>query len=84
MYWTLQNLKDSEIKQYILHYGSIFSAATVASTSWPLQQQVLQYLPVPKPFLTGSVHKLARLYHSEELTICHNPTFVHHNNSKAT
>jgi hypothetical protein len=29
MYWTLQNLKDSENKQYILHYGSIFSAATV-------------------------------------------------------
>jgi hypothetical protein len=29
MYWTLQNLKDSENKQYILHYSSIFSAATV-------------------------------------------------------
>jgi ATP adenylyltransferase/5',5'''-P-1,P-4-tetraphosphate phosphorylase II len=29
MYWTLQNLKDSENKQSILHYGSIFSAATV-------------------------------------------------------
>jgi hypothetical protein len=29
MYWTLQNLKDSENKQYILHYGSMFSAATV-------------------------------------------------------
>jgi hypothetical protein len=29
MYWTLQNLKDSENKQYILRYSSIFSAATV-------------------------------------------------------
>jgi DNA primase large subunit len=29
MYWTLQNLKDSENKQEILHFGSIFSAATV-------------------------------------------------------
>jgi hypothetical protein len=29
MYWTLQNLQDSENKQYILHYSSIFSAATV-------------------------------------------------------
>jgi hypothetical protein len=28
-YWTLQNLKDSESKQYILDYGSILSAATV-------------------------------------------------------
>jgi hypothetical protein len=31
MYWTLQNLEDSESKQLILHYGSIFSAATVYS-----------------------------------------------------
>jgi hypothetical protein len=29
MSWTLQNLKDSENKQEILHYSSIFSAATV-------------------------------------------------------
>jgi hypothetical protein len=29
MYWTLQNLKGSEKKQYIVHYGSKFSAATV-------------------------------------------------------
>jgi dihydroneopterin aldolase len=29
MYWTLQNLKDSEDNQDILHYGSMFSAATV-------------------------------------------------------
>jgi hypothetical protein len=29
MYWTLQNFKDSENKQSILHYGSIFSATTV-------------------------------------------------------
>jgi hypothetical protein len=29
VYWTLQNLKDSENKQYKLHHGSIFSAATV-------------------------------------------------------
>jgi hypothetical protein len=29
MYWTLQSLKDSENKQQTLHYGSIFSAATV-------------------------------------------------------
>jgi hypothetical protein len=29
MYWILQNLKDSENKQQILHYGSIFSAAAV-------------------------------------------------------
>jgi hypothetical protein len=29
MYWTLQNLKDSEKKRHILHYGSIFSAAMV-------------------------------------------------------
>jgi hypothetical protein len=29
MYWTLQNLKDSENKQQILHHGSTFSAATV-------------------------------------------------------
>jgi hypothetical protein len=29
MYWTLQNLKDSENKQEILHCSSIFSAATV-------------------------------------------------------
>jgi hypothetical protein len=29
MYWTLQNLKDSENKQQILHCGSMFSAATV-------------------------------------------------------
>jgi hypothetical protein len=29
MYWTLQNLKDSESKQYILHNGSMFGAATV-------------------------------------------------------
>jgi hypothetical protein len=29
MYWTLQNLKDSERKEYVLHYGSVFSAATV-------------------------------------------------------
>jgi hypothetical protein len=29
MYWTLQNLKDSENKQKILHYGSIRSVATV-------------------------------------------------------
>jgi hypothetical protein len=27
MTWTLKNLKDSENKQEILHYGSIFSAA---------------------------------------------------------
>jgi hypothetical protein len=30
MYWTRQNLKDSENKQEILHYGSIFGAAMVA------------------------------------------------------
>jgi hypothetical protein len=34
MYWTLQNLKDGENKQYILHNSSIctsiFSAATVS------------------------------------------------------
>jgi hypothetical protein len=29
MYWTLQNLKQSENKQYILHCNSIFRAATV-------------------------------------------------------
>jgi hypothetical protein len=29
MYWTLQNLKDSENKQKILHYGSLFSAVRV-------------------------------------------------------
>jgi hypothetical protein len=29
MYWTLQNLKDSENQQYILHYSSILGAATV-------------------------------------------------------
>jgi hypothetical protein len=29
MYWTLQNLKDSEDNQVTLHYGSIFSATTV-------------------------------------------------------
>jgi hypothetical protein len=27
MYWTLQNLKDSENRYKILHYSSIFSAA---------------------------------------------------------
>jgi hypothetical protein len=31
VYWTLQNLKDSENKQYKLHNGSIFSAATVST-----------------------------------------------------
>jgi dihydroneopterin aldolase len=30
MYWTLQNLEDSENKQQILHYGSVFSAAAVS------------------------------------------------------
>jgi hypothetical protein len=29
MTWTLKDLKDSENKQEILHYGSIFSAARV-------------------------------------------------------
>jgi hypothetical protein len=29
MYWTLQNLKDSENKQQIVYYSSIFSAAMV-------------------------------------------------------
>jgi hypothetical protein len=29
MHWTLQNLKDSENKQKILLYGSMFSAAKV-------------------------------------------------------
>jgi hypothetical protein len=29
MYWTLQNLKDSENKQKILHCSSIFTAGTV-------------------------------------------------------
>jgi hypothetical protein len=29
MYWTLQKLKDSENKQLMLHFGSIFRAATV-------------------------------------------------------
>jgi hypothetical protein len=29
MCWTLQNLKDSENKQKMLHYGSIFRAARV-------------------------------------------------------
>jgi hypothetical protein len=29
MYWSIQSLKGSENKQEILHYGSIFSAATV-------------------------------------------------------
>jgi hypothetical protein len=29
MYWALQNFKERESKQLILHYGSIFSATTV-------------------------------------------------------
>jgi hypothetical protein len=29
MYWTLQNLKDSENKQKTLHYSSIYSGAVV-------------------------------------------------------
>jgi hypothetical protein len=29
VYWTLQNLKDNENKQKILHYSSVFTAATV-------------------------------------------------------
>jgi hypothetical protein len=33
MYWTLENLKDSENKQQMLHYGSIFSAATVHNSN---------------------------------------------------
>jgi hypothetical protein len=36
MYWTLQNLKGSESRQQILHYSSIFSAATVHSHSFGL------------------------------------------------
>jgi hypothetical protein len=38
MYWTLQNLKDSESKQKILHYGSIFSAATVCRHRYACDQ----------------------------------------------
>jgi hypothetical protein len=34
---TRQNLKDSENKQKILHYGSIFGAPTVSWTGCPLQ-----------------------------------------------
>jgi hypothetical protein len=33
MYWALQNLRESEHKQYKLHFSSIFSAATVLPTA---------------------------------------------------
>jgi hypothetical protein len=33
MNWTFQNLKDSGKKQQILHFGSIFGAATVLVTT---------------------------------------------------
>jgi hypothetical protein len=36
MYWTLQNLKDSENKQLILPVDSIYSAATVICYLLPL------------------------------------------------
>jgi hypothetical protein len=44
MYWALLNLKDSENKTKILHYGSIFSAATVCLTSSSVFLQTLQTL----------------------------------------
>jgi hypothetical protein len=47
MYWTLQNLKDSENKQQILHCGSILSAAAVYKETCALQ--ALSLLPVLVP-----------------------------------
>jgi hypothetical protein len=52
MYWTLQNLKDSEIRQEILHYGSMFSAATVLEFSEVRDHAT--FITIPFPLLSIS------------------------------
>jgi hypothetical protein len=46
MCWTLQNLKDSESKQKVLHFGSIFGAATVICTTNPILLSVQYTQPI--------------------------------------